>query len=172
MSINPYDAPGAELADVPSAEPRSAYFLVRCWRGEARLWQAFWLTLVLGYLLLNVATAIVMVALTALMNTTGLIVFAIAVVFNVSFLVFALVSVWRCAPNTDSPPMNAAARVVVVLVLAIIAVQLVGGIVKGMKMIEQRRQQQSQHLESGPVIGSRSSLPSTTRPSMTAFPAR
>jgi hypothetical protein len=57
----------------------------------------------LGYLLLNVATAIVMVALTALMNTTGLIVFAIAVVFNVSFLVFALVSVWCCAPIPTLP---------------------------------------------------------------------
>ena len=69
-------------------------------------------------------------------------------------------------------PDERGGEVVVILVLAIIAVQLVGGIVKGMKMIEQRRQQQSQHLESGPVIGSRSSLPSTTRPSMTAFPAR
>ena len=153
MSINPYDTPETEVEDAPSSHPRSAYFLVRCWRGEARLWQAFWLTLVLGYVLLNVLSIAAIATMASLMNTAGLIVFGATILLNVAFLVFALISVWRCAPNTDYAPMNAAARVVVVLILAIIAVQFVNGLLKGKRMIEQRRQQQSLQQQHPPYAG-------------------
>lgn len=145
MSINPYDTPEAQVDDAPSSRAASALFLVRCWRGEARLWQAFWLTFVLGYVLLNVLSVAAIAMMASFMNTFGLIVFGTTVLLNVAFLIFALISVWRCAPNTDYAPMNAAARIVVVLILAIIAVQFINGVLKGKKMIDQRRQQQSFH---------------------------
>jgi hypothetical protein len=164
MSINPYDTPAAEVDDAPSSHPRSAFFLVRCWRGEARLWQAFWLTLVLGYVLLNVLSIAALATMASLMNTSGLIVFATTLLLNVSFLVFALISVWRCAPNTDYAPMNAAARVVVMLILAVIAVQFVNGLLKGKRMIEQRRQQQS--LQQQPPAYAGNLLVSSPAPAM------
>lgn len=117
------------------------------------MWQAFWLTLVLGYILLNVLSIAAITTMGSLMNTAGLIVFGATILLNVAFLVLALISVWRCAPNTDYAPMNAAARVVVVLILAIIAVQFVNGVLKGRRMIEQRRQQQSLQQQHPPYAG-------------------
>jgi len=47
MWADPYNAPTARVEDVPALE--SKFFLWRCWGGGARLWQAFWLVLVLGH---------------------------------------------------------------------------------------------------------------------------
>jgi len=88
---------------------------------------------------------------------------------NVAFLIFALISVWRCAPNTDYAPMNAAARIVVVLILAIIAVQFINGLLKGKKMIDQRRQQQSFHQH--PAHAGLSSPPMREEDEKRALPA-
>ena len=123
MWADPYNAPTARVEDVPALE--SKFFLWRCWGGEARLWQAFWLVLALGY----VAMAVLRFPLLTLALEEGLFWAGMAsvVALNALFAVFALVSVWRCAPNTNHRIFEASARGLVILLAAIVLWQFVQG---------------------------------------------
>jgi len=123
MWVDPYVAPTARVEDVSEGE--SKFFLWRCWGGGARLWQAFWLVLVLGH----AATNFLRFPLLTLAGEEGAFWAGMATVvaLNLLFAVFALVSVWRCAPNTDYRVCEAGARGLVILLTAILLWQFVQG---------------------------------------------
>lgn len=118
-------------------------FLADCGRGRARAWQAFWIVLVMGSFvisLLNIPMGIV----ASLMYRSGQTVPALAVLFlpsivGLCWLVFALVGVWRCAPNANLAVSRVAGRVAVVLVVALVIVQLFAGIEAGQRTIAEQR---------------------------------
>jgi len=123
MWVDPYIAPTARVEDV--SEGDSKFFLWRCWGGGARLWQAFWLVLSLGY----AAMSFLRFPLLALALEEGLLWagMVMLVSLNLLFAVFALVSVWRCAPNTNYRICEAGARGLVILLAAIVLWQFVQG---------------------------------------------
>jgi len=88
-------------------------FLTRCWNGEARLWQAFWLVGVLGKVLFLVAVAFVGFWF---QSASGSVLVAVSFMVPaiIIFVVFASVSVWRCAPNVKIEPLGALAKVGVI----------------------------------------------------------
>jgi cytochrome bd-type quinol oxidase subunit 1 len=80
----------------------------------------------------------------SLMYRSGQTVPALAVFFlpsivGLCWLVFALVGVWRCAPNADLAVSRIASRVAVVVVVAAAIVQLMPGIEAGQQSIAEQR---------------------------------
>ena len=94
----------------------SGIFFVRCWRGNARLWQAFWLVGVLGKLLVVTVTFIAAYMFMGV-PYEDILVYLLFVPLLGGYLLFASVSVWRCAPNSSHPIWGIGARGVVILVV-------------------------------------------------------
>jgi hypothetical protein len=118
-------------------------FLADCWRGRARAWQAFWIVLVAGSFMISLLNVPMGIA-ASLMYRSGQTVPALAVFFlpsivGLCWLVFALVGVWRCAPNADLAVSRIASRVAVVVVVAAAIVQLMPGIEAGQQSIAEQR---------------------------------
>ncbi|MGY3265569.1 hypothetical protein [Lysobacter sp. HA35] len=98
-------------------------FFRRCWSGETKLWQAYWLVGVAGQL----AALLICFAVTYPFWcgpqdnwwSDGL-----SGVVLISYAVYASVSIWRCAPNASSGIWSALARAVLVLSLAAAALGL------------------------------------------------
>ena len=87
-------------------------FFVRCWLGSARLWQAFWLVGVLGkFLVLSVVGFGGYLIWRGPQDTT--LVNALGIPLLVGYVVYASVSIWRCAPNTNNQVLGGIARVLV-----------------------------------------------------------
>jgi fatty-acid desaturase len=87
-----------------------AQFLRGVWGGHARLWQAFWLVGVIGFILWTLLLYVLLRALTGdPPNRWVALVFF--VVPYVAAIIYVSVGVWRCAPNTAYAPMTALARV-------------------------------------------------------------
>jgi hypothetical protein len=101
--------------DAPSPPPN---FFRRCWQGSARLWQAFWLVGVIGKLIL-----VTVVTLGAFMVAQGpwdgAVTYGLFVPMMAGYLVYASVSVWRCAPNAGHALWGYAARTIVVVVVVV-----------------------------------------------------
>jgi hypothetical protein len=148
VSDNPYGGPQARVEDSEQSDPGARSSIARFWRGQARLWQAFWLLLVLGYVAM-VTLFLVAVALFSSANPTILIIVLVAAsTVNIAFFVFALVSVWRCAPNTNTPALTSVARILVLALVALLALQFIQGVRKGSRMIEERLDTNSRALPS------------------------
>lgn len=106
-------------------------FLKEHWQGKRRLASAYW---IVG----GVGTAVVLaMALTVGMilpdylpvsKETGFSIFVgIVGVLTVPYMIFAWVSIWRCAWNTDWKGWGIIARIVVVLSIARLVTLLLGG---------------------------------------------
>src|SRR5437868_14447939 len=95
--------------------PHSNFF-VRCWKGHAKLWQAFWLGAILGKVLVLVVVALLGSLLWRGPQDNALVNILLGSVL-LSYLVFASVSVWRCAPNAKNGALGGLARVWVVFSL-------------------------------------------------------
>jgi hypothetical protein len=95
---------------------KKQHFFRRCWSGSARLWQAYWLVGVLGqFVVLFLAFAITYPFWRGPQdNLWSTVVF---LVLMLVYVVFASVSVWRCAPNANNQVWGALARTLVVLSL-------------------------------------------------------
>jgi hypothetical protein len=96
-------------------------FFVRCWGGSARLWQAYWLVGVVGYLFIMLLLALAGVVLWRgpqdnLWFNSG------AFVVVVGYLVFSGVSIWRCSPNSSNAAWGALARTVLILSIVVGAI--------------------------------------------------
>ena len=91
-------------------------FFVRCWSGQAKLWQAFWLGAILGKVLVLVGIAALMSLLWRGPQDNALVNIFFGSVL-LSYVVFASVSVWRCARNTKTGAFGGLARVWVVFSL-------------------------------------------------------
>jgi len=103
------------------ASNASQSFLARCWGGSARLWQAYWLVGVAGYLFIML-----------LLELAGVLLWrgpqdnlwfnSAAFVVVVAYLVFSGVSIWRCSPNSSSAAWGALARTVLILSIVVGAI--------------------------------------------------
>lgn len=88
-------------------------FLVRCWKGSAPLWQAFWLCGIGGAIvvLMVVPSAISAASLAAVPSR---VLFASSVIAYASF---ASISIWRCAGTKEISPLQALAKVYAIVSL-------------------------------------------------------
>lgn len=104
-------------------------FIKRAWRGEEKLWKVFWLYNVLGGLLLNVFVYVIASV------AFGLLI--VGVIFWLAYLVWVLVSIWRCAFNVNAKFWGYLARIYIIMgpVLVILGL-LVGGILAGQDLIK------------------------------------
>ena len=100
-------------------------FFARCWNGQARLWQAFWLCGVFGKVLV---VSLLFVLVTTL-HYSGLGNDALAYVLVgglfPGWFIFASVSVWRCAGNVSHALWGVIAKVITILAGAIYIVAAV-----------------------------------------------
>src|SRR5579885_472475 len=96
------------------APAKKLNFFVRCWMGQARLWQAYWLVGVLGqFVVLLLCWAITYPFWRGPQDnwwSDG-----IFLLVFLTYLVFASVSIWRCAPNANNPVWGAIARALLVM---------------------------------------------------------
>lgn len=130
---------------------RTRTFLHRCWRGKTLCSEAFWLLLVAGtvaFYIANILAVLLLAMLTAGLKSmspgaedaglTAVFVWTIASgIANGAFYVFTLVSVWRCAPNTEHRVIKVLVRTVVVIVAVLLVVGLVDGYFRGQELAEQ-----------------------------------
>lgn len=89
-------------------------FLSRCWTGKARLWQAFWICGIAGKFLVFGIIAAIGPLIWHGPKDNMLTNILLGGLF-LAYLIFALVSVWRCSPNVGLVPLGALAKVFVVL---------------------------------------------------------
>ena len=96
----------------------SQNFFVRCWQGSARLWQAFWLVGVLGKLLV---VTVAYLGSFMLMGVTSndILVFVFLIPLLLGYLVYAVVSIWRCASNAHHIFWGIIARILVLITAAV-----------------------------------------------------
>ena len=94
--------------------------LVRLWKGDLRLWQAFWLFGVLGHVvaLVVLATAAYLTKGSPVAELPTLIV---TIALYYVYAAYTLVGLWRCAPNVHTQAFGALARTYVLAMLAIAA---------------------------------------------------
>jgi hypothetical protein len=79
--------------------------LLRLWRGELPLGEAFWTYAVLGGLLVNALTSLALLALIA--ADRPLAALAAGYALSVPYNVIALVGVWRSAARHEGPRLRA-----------------------------------------------------------------
>jgi hypothetical protein len=116
-------ARGQTSGGAPLTTP-SGSFARRCWAGQARLWQAFWLVLMLGCVVFM--TLLVLIAgLAPRDGALGNMLWGSVRIVGIAFLTYALVSVWRCARNTNYAFLGIAARLYVALVVGYLLLEAV-----------------------------------------------
>jgi len=93
---------------------RKSNFIKRCWTGTARLWQAYWLVGVLGqFVVMLLWTAVTYPFWRGPQDNWWT--YIVGAVLFLAYLIFASVSIWRCAPNASNPAWGALAKTVLVL---------------------------------------------------------
>jgi len=102
----------------PVTPEKSQNFFKRCWQGSAHLWQAFWLIGVLGKLLVVTIGFLGSFMIMGAFQNDAL-VGVLLVPLLLGYLVFASVSVWRCANNTKHLLWRVLARIVVAIVIVV-----------------------------------------------------
>ncbi len=102
----------------PVVTEPSQHFFKRCWRGSAPLWQAFWLIGVLGKLLVITIGFLGSFMIMGAFQNDALVGVLLAPLL-LGYLIFASVSVWRCADNTRHSIWRVSARIVVVIVVVV-----------------------------------------------------
>ena len=95
-------------------------FFARCWNGQARLWQAFWLCGVCGKLLVVVLLYFAALLLIADSSGSGL-VMALFIGLFMGWYVFAAVSTWRCSRNASHAGWGMVARAITIVAGAMYA---------------------------------------------------
>lgn len=84
-------------------------FIRRCWNGDLKLWKMFWVVTV------GITVAIRLITYAATEFNAPLIWWLLVVALGVPLQVWWIVSLWRCAKNTEKRLWTAAARIVVVI---------------------------------------------------------
>lgn len=93
------------MAGISSHKGASNRLVFRLWRGEDKLWRAFWLIWLGGGFVLGI--------LTTILTEAGLFSIFMAVTAHLAYIVYASVAVWRNAPNTGRLIWGHVARVCV-----------------------------------------------------------
>lgn len=101
-------------SSLPEVEPQRGLvlgFLLDCYRGKKRLWQAFWLLT----LFFAVVLAIIGLAMRVMLPILGpRMAVLLPFFFYCAFVIFINLSVWRCSLRTSSPIWTVLARIVVI----------------------------------------------------------
>ncbi|HEX7028235.1 MAG TPA: hypothetical protein VF268_13425 [Gammaproteobacteria bacterium] len=99
-----------------NAESKKRNFFVRCWHGEAKLWQAYWL--------IGVLSKIPFFALVGFIGwllwkspEDDLLVNSLLFPLVIAYITYVAVSVWRCAPNASHGVFTGLAKTLVVFYL-------------------------------------------------------
>ena len=93
--------------------------IVTAWEGKASLAKAFWSNFVLGQFLVAF-TIVVLFSPSLLFGNMGThLATFISWPLYYAFLVWAMVGIWKCSPNTTRRPLTIAAKVFVVLYSAL-----------------------------------------------------
>ena len=108
-------------ADIPrqtSAPNRRRHFLVSFWRGEERLWRAYWAVGVFGSWAVS--------TLAILTINAGFLPWQVGIGLAFVYALYAAVVIWRCAPNSNWRWWGIAARTTLVLSFVLAVVRLFG----------------------------------------------
>ena len=108
-------------ADIPQqtgAPSRRRHFLVSFWRGEERLWRAYWLVGVFGSWAVS--------TIGVLMINAGFLPQLPAIALSFVYALYAAVVIWRCAPNSNWRWWGIAARTTLVLSFILAVARLFG----------------------------------------------
>lgn len=108
-------------ADIPQrtgAPNRRRHFLVSFWRGEERLWRAYWVAGVFGSWAVS--------TLAVLMINAGFLPWQVGIGLAFVYALYAAVVIWRCAPNSNWRWWGIAARTTLVLSFVLAVVRLFG----------------------------------------------
>ena len=89
-------------------------FFARCWNGQARLWQAFWLCGVCGKLLVISLLFFLAIPFYDYPGDEEFVIVLLVGLFMCWFI-FAAVSIWRCAGNVRFAPWGVIAKGVTVV---------------------------------------------------------
>ena len=104
----------------------------KCWRGEEKLWKVFWLYGVLLKIVVRLALAGVAAISPVIAGILGIAVLLLAI----PYIVWSLVSTWRCAFNVRQEFWGYMARIYVCVVpVLVIFGMLIGGILVGQDLI-------------------------------------
>jgi hypothetical protein len=110
--------PSLQMDSVGVAAPRRANFLKRVWRGEEKLWMAFWVCGFLGSILVQI-----LIMALAFLGFAGIIAGAVLLL---AFAIWNLVAVWRSAWNAGAKIWGILARILVVLAIPGYAIFIIG----------------------------------------------
>ena len=93
--------------------------IARAWKGEERLWRVFWIYVVLGSVVINLGQTIVASIETAgvLTGVWGIIFEVVWALIPLTYFIWAMTSLWKCAFNTGWKGLGNLIRAFVILVL-------------------------------------------------------
>lgn len=91
-------------------DTRRPHYIVSSWKGLERLWKAFWGNYFLGNFVIG-RLGLGELAL----ESDNLAISLVFLVLVASFLIWAVVSVWRCAKNTEYKILGYLARIIVIV---------------------------------------------------------
>ncbi len=98
-------------------------FLKKSWNGSEKLWKVFWLYYFLVNIVLNIALKMLPGFFGSLPNLLAIPIMVIVW----AYIVWILVSLWRCAFNTEWKVMGYVVRVIVVIFAVLTVLSLGGG---------------------------------------------
>ena len=93
-------------------------YLKKHWRGEGKLWSAFWIVGVLGKLAIAIILPFVLFFFATKMQNDGFInllkIWGYVILY--SYVIFALICIWRCSKNTKNEVFTAIAKIYVIFI--------------------------------------------------------
>ncbi len=137
VAPNFFDDSAAQAASGPSVGAASGGikgFLGRPWRGQEKLWKAYWLYGVIGAIILQV--------LLSVLGSIGFVGLILGGALTLVFAVWSNVSIWRCAWNANAKFWGYLVRVLVVLsiptylfmIIGLFGLGALGGAASGLKV--------------------------------------
>ena len=88
-------------------------FFLSYWRGEKKLWEAFWLIGILGKIIVAALIILFSIIFTSIGLTWSISV--LSIIFMLSYIAWSFVSIWRCAFNVTNKNWGYVARLFISL---------------------------------------------------------
>jgi len=101
-------------------------FIKECWHGQRKLWEAFWLGQLLSTIVDGIVGSICLIATVWGIITLD-IAFALTFVVVLITVVWNMISIWSCSPNTPENAWMALAKIYVFLAVVITIMSIIIG---------------------------------------------
>ena len=87
------------------------FFFFNYWNGKEKLWKAFWLIGMLG----RIIVALIVIIFLQIGQIIGLTwsIAILSILFILIYIIWSVVSIWRCAFNTKNKNWGHAARIII-----------------------------------------------------------